>query len=138
MTPDAAEVARVLWAGDRASQGLGMTIDEIGEGRAQLSMTVREDMTNGHDICHGGFLFALADSAFAFACNSANLVAVASSAHIEFVAPANIGERLTATATQVWTGGRAGLTDVDVTGPDGRLVARFHGRSSRTGGTIIS
>ena len=134
-TTDAAgaEAARALYATDRASQGLGMTLVRAGAGTATVTMRVRTDMTNGHGICHGGFIFALADSAFAFACNSHGLATVAAGVAIEFVAPARIDDELTATAHEQWLGGRTGLYDVTVTGREGKVLALVRGRSHRLG-----
>ena len=135
--PDPAAVARAMWAADRASQALGMVLEEVRAHYARLSMVVRPDMVNGLDICHGGLVFALADSAMAFASNSENQMAVAATAHIDWLSPAREGERLVAVATEHWNGGRAGLSDVTVTADQGRRVAIFHGRTSRTGATIV-
>jgi acyl-CoA thioesterase len=129
----AERAASAMWADDCASQSLGMTLDEVGPGFARLSMTVRTDMTNGHGMCHGGFLFALADSAFAFACNSHGDATVAAGAAIDFVAPAHVGERLTATARERHRGRRTGVYDIEVTRGTGELVAFFRGRSHRLG-----
>ena len=115
-----------------------MVLEEVREHYARLSMAVRPDMVNGLGICHGGLVFTLADSAMAFASNSQNKVAVAATAHIDWLSPAQEGERLVAEATEHWTGGRSGLTDVVVTSSnDGRRVAIFHGRTSRTGAIIV-
>ncbi|RME18770.1 MAG: hydroxyphenylacetyl-CoA thioesterase PaaI [Alphaproteobacteria bacterium] len=137
MTPQerAARSAAAMWADDRASQALGMEIVEIGPGRAVLTMTLREDMANGHGIAHGGFIFTLADSAFAFACNSYNTVVVAQHNSITYLTPGRVGERLTATATEAHRAGRSGLYDVVVTGEDGRKVALFRGASRQINGT---
>src|SRR6478752_5922389 len=110
MTPDelAVACAEVMWADDTASRHLGMRIESIGAGRATLSMRVRDDMTNGHGTAHGGFIFALADSAFAFACNSHNERAVAQACDIVFAAPAHLGDVLVATATERHRFGRNG------------------------------
>jgi acyl-CoA thioesterase len=129
--------AAAMWAGDRASQAMGMRIESVTPGRAVLSMTVREDMVNGHDLCHGGYIFALADSAFAFACNSENHNTVAAGARIEFLAPGRLGDRLSATATQVHQGKRTGLYDVTVCNQDGRTLAIFRGNSHRIGGALV-
>ena len=138
VTADPAAVGRALWASDRASSGLGMVLGAVREHYARLSMVVRPDMVNGLGICHGGLVFTLADSAMAFASNSQNQVAVAATAHIDWLSPAREGEALVAEATEHWNGGRSGLTDVVVTSAtDGRRVAIFHGRTARTGGTII-
>lgn len=141
MTSDAEVVARrsadVMWAADDASRAMGMELVDVGEGRATLRMTVRGDMVQGHGTVHGGALFALADSAFAFACNSGGTVTVASSADITFVAPASLGEVLVAEALQETTFGRNGVTRVRVTREDdGSLVALFQGRSRSLGRPI--
>ena len=135
--PDPAAVARAMWAADRASQALGMVLEEVRAHYARLSMVVRPDMVNGLGICHGGLVFALADSAMAFASNSENQMAVAATAHIDWLSPAREGERLVAVATEHWNGGRTGLSDVTVAADQGRRVAIFHGRTSRTGATIV-
>lgn len=134
-TTDAAgeEAARALYATDRASQALGMKLVRAGAGIATVTMTVRADMTNGHGICHGGFIFALADSAFAFACNSHGLPTVAAGVAIDFVAPARLDEELTATAREQWLGGRTGIYDITVTGRGGKVLAFVRGRSHRLG-----
>ncbi len=129
--------AAAMWADDKASQGLGMAIDHMSPGRAELSMTVREDMVNGHSICHGGFIFTLADSAFAFACNSENFNTVAAGVRIEFLAPASLGDRLTAVAGQVHQGKRTGVYDVVVSNQEGRKLAVFRGNSHRIGGALV-
>ena len=129
--------AAAMWAGDRASQALGMQIVEVAPGRAVLRMTVRDDMVNGHAIGHGGLTFALADSAFAFACNSYDRRTVAASAEIRFLAPTRLGDVLVATAVERSREGRTGVYDVEVTvqGPsDETVVATFVGRSHEIGG----
>lgn len=118
-----------MWARDEASKWLGASIDKITPGGATLSMTVARHHTNGHDICHGGFIFTLADSAFAFACNSYNRIAVAQHNTISFIAPARLGDRLTAVAGEVTRYGRSGLYDVRVDDQSGRLIAQFRGAS---------
>ena len=123
--------ARALFANDRASQGLGMSLLTVEPGAASVTMTVRPDMTNGHGICHGGFIFALADSAFAFACNSHGPATVAAAVAIDFLAPAKIADMLTAGARERWLGGRAGLYDLSVTRADGTVIAHARGRSHR-------
>ena len=126
-----------MWANDRASRELGMQIEVVEPGRAVLLMSVRDDMVNGHDICHGGMIFTLADSAFAFACNSHNLNAVAAGARIDFLAPGRLGDRLTAVAQQVAQSRRSGVYDVTVTNQDGRVIALFRGNSQRIGGELV-
>jgi acyl-CoA thioesterase len=120
-----------LFRTDRASQGLGLEIIDVAPGRVRIAMTVRPDMVNGHGICHGGIIFAFADSAFAFACNSHGEPMVAAGANIEFLAPTLTGERVTATATEVTRTARSGIYDVCVTKPSGETVAHFRGRCSR-------
>lgn len=139
MTPqDLAEAAAAaMWAQDNASQGLGMALDAVAPGTATLSMTVTADMVNGLDVCHGGFIFTLADSAFAFACNSHNQKAVAQIATITFVAPARRGDRLTARATEQAVFGRSGIYDIRVTRADGTLIAEFRGHSRTVKGTHV-
>ena len=117
------------FAADRASQALGMQVLSIGPGRAVLTMTVREDMLNGHQTCHGGLLAALADSAFAFACNSYDELTVASGFSIDLLAPGRLGDRLTATCTEVSKAGRTGVYDVEVSNERGQRLAVFRGRS---------
>jgi acyl-CoA thioesterase len=118
-----------MWAQDVASQNLGMAIDSVGPGTARLSMPVRSDMINGHGICHGGMIFTLADSAFAFACNTYNIRTVAQQNQITYLAPGHPGEVLVATASEVARAGRSGTYDVTVTGGDGRAIALFRGLS---------
>ncbi|WP_121634107.1 hydroxyphenylacetyl-CoA thioesterase PaaI [Tropicibacter alexandrii] len=139
MTPQerAKASAEAMWATDTASQKMGMTIKEIAPGRAVLSMQVADWMLNGHRICHGGFIFTLADSAFAFACNSYNAVTVAQENQITFLAPGQPGERLTATCTETAKTGRSGVYDVVVTGEDGRKVALMRGLSRTVRGTLF-
>jgi acyl-CoA thioesterase len=138
---DADTIARAcadtMYANDRASAALGMTIVDVSEGRAELTMAVRDDMVNGHDICHGGLIFTLADSAFAFACNSQNLNTVAAGARVEFLAPGRLGDQLTAVAQQVSQGGRTGVYDVVVTNQEDKTVALFRGNSHRIGGALV-
>ena len=125
-----AEAVRdAMLAKDRATRSLGMSIDAIGPGAATVSMTVRDDMLNGFDVCHGGLITTLADSAFAFACNSYNELTVASGITIDIVAPARGGDVLTAAASEVTRAGRTGVYDVDVRNQRGERVAVFRGRS---------
>ena len=118
-----------MYANDRATQALGMQIVEVGPGHAEIRMQVREDMLNGHQTCHGGFIAALADSTFAFACNSYNELTVASGFGIDFVAPGRLGDLLTARCTEVSRAGRTGIYDTVVTNQHGDRVAVFRGRS---------
>ena len=135
MTPDALARAccDAMWREDRASKGLGMQLLSVMPGQARLSMRVRGDMVNGHGICHGGFIFALADSAFAFACNSHGLHALAQHCAVTFIRPAQLDETLTAEAIERHQGARSGICDVRVTGTDGSVVAEFRGHSRTTG-----
>lgn len=114
---------------DRALQSLGMVVEAVGPGRATVSMTVREDMLNGFAICHGGLIATLADTAFAYACNAANELTVASGFSIDIVAPGRPGDRLTARAEELSRSGRTGLYDIAVQNQDGTRIAHFRGRS---------
>jgi phenylacetic acid degradation protein PaaD len=137
VTPDALarRCADAMWADDTASQRLGMSIESVVAGRCTISMRVRPDMTNGHDIAHGGFIFTLADSAFAFACNSHNVRTVAHACDITFVAPAYEGDVLVAEAVERHRFGRNGIYDIRVTRDD-EVVAEFRGRSRTIGGPV--
>ncbi len=121
--------AEAMWAEDRASSGLGMRLDEVSPDRARLSMTITAAMANGHGICHGGFIFALADSAMAFAANPRGEAVVAQQAAITFVRPGKVGEVLVADAAQRMHAGRSGMYDVRVSTADGELVAEFRGHT---------
>lgn len=139
MTPKerAERSAAALQSGDRASEWFGMTLVEVDEGRAVMSLQVQDHHANGHGICHGGVTFSLADSAFAFACNSRNQSTVAQQNQITYLAPARIGEVLTATATETSRTGRSGITDVTVTTDSGTKVAMFRGLSRTIKGTLF-
>lgn len=126
-----------MFANDQASRGLGMQIETVGPGYAKLSMKVREDMLNGFRICHGGFITTLADSAFAFACNSTNEQTVASGISVDFVAPGKPGDHLTAEAHEVFTAGRTGVYDIKVTNQKGDLLAVMRGKSYRLKGRAV-
>lgn len=130
--------ARAMWDDDQASQRLGMTIDHVEPGAATLSMTITPEMTNGHGTCHGGFIFALADSAFAFACNSYNQRTVAQHCSVTFIAPALRDDRLTAAASEVSRIGRNGIYDVRITNQRGEHVAEFRGHSRTVKGTHLA
>lgn len=139
MTPEeiARACAEAMWADDQASRGLGMELVAVGPGTAELAMTVRADMVNGHKICHGGFIFTLADSAFAFACNSFDERVVAAHCAITFLAPARLGDRLLATGTARQRFGRNGIYDVTVVRTaDGAVIAEFRGHSRTVGGSF--
>lgn len=125
----AEHVREGMWHNDRASQALGMQVVSIAPGHCVIRMTVRRDMLNGHDICHGGLITTLADSAFAFACNAYNELSVAAGFAVDISAPAREGDVLTADCHEVEKGGRLGLYDVDVRNQDGQRVALFRGRS---------
>jgi acyl-CoA thioesterase len=125
-----AEATRdAMWQDDRASKALGMQVLAVGPGSATLTMTVRDDMLNGHDICHGGLITTLADSAFAFACNAYNEVTVASGFDVNLLASARRGDVLTAVATEVSKAGRTGVYDIAVTNQRNEAIAAFRGRS---------
>jgi len=135
---DIAQACRdAMLHGDRASAALGLQVLTVGPGTATLQMTVREDMLNGHNICHGGLISTLADSAFAFACNAHNEVTVASGFDISLLAAANLGDVLTATACEVHKAGRTGVYDVAVHNQHGKQVAAFRGRSHTFKGRAV-
>ncbi len=123
------KVREAMFANDRASKGLGMQVLAVTPGRAVMTMSVREDMLNGHHICHGGLIATLADSTFAFACNSYNELTVASGFAIELLAPGRLGDVLTATCTEVSKAGRTGVYDTEVVNQRGERIAVFRGRS---------
>jgi acyl-CoA thioesterase len=132
-----AELAgKTMYERDPASQALGMLLDEIRPGYARMSMPVRRDMINGHGTCHGGYIFMLADSAFAFACNSYNLNTVGAGCSIDYVAPAREGDLLTAEATEQALLGKTGIYDITVTNQEGRKIALFRGKSHRVAGHV--
>ena len=130
--------AQALFGRDRASQALGMRLAEVRPGRARVLMTVRPDMVNGHDVCHGGIVFALADSAFAFACNSYNESTVAAAGAIDFLTAARAGDELTAEACELWRSKRNGIYEINVTNQRGERVALFRGRSYRIDGQVTA
>lgn len=129
MTPQerAERSAAAMWARDQASQAMGFRLCWVKPGRACLEMEVREDQLNGHGTCHGGIIFALADSAFGFACNSYNRLVVGQETNTTFLSPGKPGETLRAEAVEAALTGRSGVYDVTVTGRDGRKVALFRG-----------
>lgn len=140
MTPKerAIRAASVMWAEDRASPWIGMRLDDVDEGTAVLSLTVQPEHVNGHEICHGGIIFSLADSAFAFACNSRNQSTVAQHNTISYLRPGKLGDTLTAHAREVSLAGRSGITDVTVTNQDGTVIAEFRGASRAIKGQLFS
>ncbi len=141
MAEDSATLARrsaeAMWAEDRASRGLGMRLEHVTPGSAVLSMAITETMVNGHGTCHGGFIFLLADSAFAFACNSHNQKNVAQNCQIAFIAPGRLGMRLIAEARERHRGERSGIYDVTVKTDAGELIAEFRGFSRAIPGTLV-
>ncbi len=138
LSPDdlARACAEAMWKDDDASQGLGMEIVDVKCGEATLAMTIKPHMVNGQRIAHGGFIFLLADSAFAFACNSHNERAVAAQCDISFIRPGKLGDRLVATAREVSRSGRSGIYDVRVSSGD-TVIAEFRGHSRTIGGALV-
>ena len=136
MTPlqRAKKSAEIMWERDKASKGIGIKLERISPGEADLSLLVESKHLNGHDICHGGFIFTLADSAFAFACNSYNQAAVAQNNMITFIAPAQKGDKLLAKAREISRSGRSGIYDVSVFSQDEKKIAEFRGHSRTIGG----
>ncbi len=139
MTPKARaqKSAAAMWSSDQASAWVGMSLDQVDEGMAILSLTVAEHHTNGLGNCHGGIIFSLADSAFAFACNSRNQATVAQHNSITYIAPAKLGDTLIATAREISLIGRSGIYDVSVKTKDGALIAEFRGGSRSVRGTLF-
>jgi acyl-CoA thioesterase len=127
-----------MWSRDHAAQALGMRIEAVAPGSANLSMAVRQDMVNGHAICHGGMIFSLADTAFAYACNSHNRNTVASACNIDFLAPALLGDTLQAQAVERSQSGRTGVYDVTVRSQSGKTIALMRGKSYRIHGEVIA
>lgn len=138
---DAAAIARAcaeaMWADDEASRALGMKLLRVGPGEAEISMPVTADKVNGQKICHGGFIFLLADSTFAFACNTYNQRVVAQHCSVSFLRPAQLDDLLTARAREVHRSGRTGIYDVTVTRLDGAMIAAFRGHSRVIEGTWL-
>ena len=128
---------KAMYAKDMASQSIGITVGEVREGYARLDMTISDSMLNGHGICHGGFIFTLADTAFACACNTRNDVNVAQKCGIEFKRPGRAGDRLAATAEHKSQDGRYGRYQVRITDQDGNLVALFEGHSCQVRGKLL-
>ncbi len=139
--PDKARLAiacsEAMHARDDAAQALGIELLESTPGHARLAMTVEPRMTNGHDVCHGGVLFTLADTAFAHACNNRNRITVAAAASIQFLAPGRVGERLVATAFERSRGKRTGVYDVEIHNPKGELIALFRGNAHQIRGQLV-
>ncbi len=128
--------AEAMWSRDVAAKHLGMRLEWVKLGASQMTMTVGEEMSNGHGICHGGYIFTLADTCMAYAGNSRNAISVAQTASITYVAPGRLGERLTATAEERSHAGRTGIYDVTVRGEDGRAIAVFRGITQRIKGEV--
>ncbi|WP_426343794.1 hydroxyphenylacetyl-CoA thioesterase PaaI [Pseudoduganella sp. R-32] len=126
-----------MFARDAASQALGMKLVEIRPGYARMTMPVRSDMLNGHQTCHGGFIFALADSAFAFACNSHNHTTVGAGCTIDYLAPGRMDDLLTAEAVERTLVGKTGIYDVTVSNQEGKMIATFRGKSHRVAGEVV-
>ena len=139
MTPRerAKKSCEAMWKNDHSSQWFGMQIINVDEGTATLSLVVQERHTNGHGMCHGGVTFTLADSAFAFACNSRNQATVAQHNSITYIAPASIGDTLTATAKEVSLAGKSGIYDVTVSNQDSSIIAEFRGSSRSIRGHLF-
>lgn len=140
MTPKerAKRSAKQMWENDKASKWLGLDLISVDEGRAVFAMEVKEHHANGHGICHGGFIFTLADTAFAFACNSRNQSTVAQHNSISYLAPAQIGDTLTAVAQEIDLSGRSGITDVEVLDQNNKKIAVFRGASRAIKGQLFS
>jgi acyl-CoA thioesterase len=138
---DPGELARAcadaMWADDAASRGLGMQLISVEPGHAVIAMTVTEKMVNGHNICHGGYIFLLADSAFAFACNTYNQRTVAQQCAITFLRAAQLGDRLVANAVERQRAGRSGIYDITVTREGGAVIAEFRGHSRTIEGELV-
>ena len=130
--------AEQMFNDDQASRDLGMLVEIIEPGSAEVRMTVTQSMVNGHEVCHGGFIFMVADSAFAFACNAYDDVTVAAGADIDFLYSAMLGDALVATARETKRGKRSGIYDVEVRNQENRLIAVFRGRSAALGRPILT
>lgn len=129
--------AAAMWAEDNAAQHLGMKLVSVGPGRATMTMLVKDTMTNGHGLCHGGYIFTLADTAFAYACNSYGQRTVAQSAQIAFIAPGKRGMTLTAEAAERQRGERSGIYDITVRDETGTIIAEFRGASRSIPGSLV-
>jgi len=147
LSPEAAQqlatdAAQAMWSRDHVAKAMGMTLEEVKPGYARLSMVIRQDMVNGHAICHGGMVFTLADTAFAYSCNSYNLNTVASACHIDFLAPSHLGSTLVAEGVERSQGGRTGVYDVTVSAVDSagvaKTIALFRGKSARIKGEVTT
>jgi acyl-CoA thioesterase len=139
---DAAALARAcadaMWKDDAATQALGMNLVSVAPGQAVITMTVTASMVNGHKLCHGGYIFTLADSAFAFACNTYNQRTVAQHCAVTFLSSAKLGDKLVARAVERQRSGRSGIYDVTVTREEGNVIAEFRGHSRTIEGELVS
>ena len=138
MSNEAWRNARAMYEKDTCARELGIELIEMDQGFAQMTMVVTPKMLNGHQTCHGGFIFALADSAFAFACNSYNMNTVGAGCTIDYLAPGREGDVLTAHAVEQALAGKSGVYDVKVSNQEGRAIALFRGKSIRVAGEVIS
>lgn len=129
--------AQAMWDADPATQKLGMVLEEVRSGYARMSMVIREEMSNGHGTCHGGYIFTFADSTFAFACNSHNINTVAQQCSITYLAPGKLGERLNAEAVERSLAGRSGVYDVTIRNEAGQIIAEFRGNSRNIKGELV-
>ncbi len=136
-TPTPREVAAAMFARDHAARAAGMAVEQVALGSATVTMTVRRDMVNGHDICHGGYMALLCDTAFAYACNACNQNTVASGFSIEILAPARLGDTLVAVAVEQAQRGRSGVYDIKLTNQNGDIIALFRGKSARIAGEVV-
>lgn len=140
MTPKeiARKTAKTMWLNDHSSQWVGLKLEDVDVGEASLSLKVEKHHTNGHGICHGGIIFTLADSAFAFACNSRNQAAVAQHNTITFLKPATLGDQLIARAHEISIAGRSGIYDATVQNQNGDIIAEFRGCSRSINGRVFN
>ncbi|MBL8310765.1 MAG: hydroxyphenylacetyl-CoA thioesterase PaaI [Burkholderiales bacterium] len=136
-TPTPRQVADAMFSRDHAARAAGMVVEQVALGSATVTMTVRRDMVNGHDICHGGYMALLCDTAFAYACNACNQNTVASGFSIEILAPARLGDTLVAIAVEQAQRGRSGVYDIKLTNQAGDIIALFRGKSARIAGEVV-
>jgi len=135
--PTPRQVADAMFSRDHAAQAAGMVVEQVALGSATVTMTVRKDMVNGHDICHGGYMALLCDTAFAYACNACNQNTVASGFSIEILAPARLGDTLVAVGVEQAQRGRSGVYDIKLTNQHGDIIALFRGKSARIAGEVL-
>ncbi|MFO1344450.1 MAG: hydroxyphenylacetyl-CoA thioesterase PaaI [Burkholderiales bacterium] len=136
-SPTPRTVADAMFARDHAARAAGMVVEQVALGSATVTMTVRRDMVNGHDICHGGYMALLCDTAFAYACNACNQNTVASGFSIEILAPARLDDTLVAVAVEQAQRGRSGVYDIKLTNQNGDIIALFRGKSARIAGEVV-